>query len=218
MKATINYSKLWKHCKVLKFTENMRLKSHTLMQSQTEIKEFADWILHIGDGDMDLNELGRATIEIPQDILILNVEQPLLHLVEFVYPGYIQNLNSDGFFDDGAILCPTTECVDQVHDFILILIPGEEVTYLSSDSPCQSDQQENAQAECFTTEFLNDIKCSGIPNHIVKLKVGVPIMLLRNIDQANGLCNETRLKVIHLGKNVIAAKVITGKKILVITY
>jgi len=33
--ATINYSKLWKHCKVIKLTENMRLKSHTSMQSHT---------------------------------------------------------------------------------------------------------------------------------------------------------------------------------------
>jgi len=64
---------------------------------------------------------------------------------------------------------------------------------------------------------LNDIKFFGIPNHCVKLKVGVPIMLLRNIDQANGLCNGTRLRVTHLGKNVIGAKVITGK-ILVIKY
>ena len=110
-------------------------------------------------------------------------------------------------------MSPTTECVDQVNDFILTLIPGEEVTYLSLDSPCQSDQQENAQAEWFTTEFLNDIKCFGIPNHSVKLKVGVPIMLLRNIDQANGLCSGTKLQVIHLGENVIAAKVITGKNI-----
>jgi len=57
----------------------------------------------------------------------------------------------------------------------------------------ESEEQENLQAELFTTEFLNDIKCSRIPNHYVKLKVGVPIMLLINIDQANGLCNGTRL-------------------------
>jgi len=100
-----------------------------------------------------------------------------------------------------------------VNEFFLSLIPGSEVTYLSSDSPCESEEQENAQAEWFTTEFLNDIKCSGIPNLCVKLKVGVPIMLLRNIDQANGLCNGTRLQVTHLGKNVIGAKVITGKNI-----
>ena len=55
--------------------------------------------------------------------------------------------------------------------------------------------------------------CSGIPNHKLKLKTGIPIMLLRNIDQAKGLCNGTRLQVKHLGKNVICATVITGKNI-----
>jgi len=144
VKATLNYSKLCKHCKILKFTENMRLKSHTSMQSQTEIKEFSDWILHIGDGDMELNELGQGMIEILEENLILDVEQPLLQLVEFVYPSYINNVTSDGSFDDGAILCPITECVDQVNEFILSLIPGSEITYLSSDSPCEFEEQENA--------------------------------------------------------------------------
>lgn len=37
-------------------------------------------------------------------------------------------------------------------------------------------------------------------------------MLMRNIDQANGLCNCTRLTVTHLGKSTIAATVITGKR------
>ncbi|MFS7889517.1 putative DNA helicase [Helianthus anomalus] len=45
------------------------------------------------------------------------------------------------------------------------------------------------------------------------LKVGVPIMLLRNIDQKNGLCNGTRLKVISLGNRVIEAEVISGSNI-----
>jgi len=195
----------------------MRSKSHTPMQSQTEIKEFVDWILHIGDENMELNELGQGSIEIPEDILILDVEQPLLQLVDFVYPSYINNMTCDGSFDDGAILCPTTECVDQVNEFILSLIPGYEVTYLSSDSPCESEEQENAQAEWFTIEFLNDIKCSGIPNHCVKLKVGVPIMLIRNSDQANGLCNGTRLQVTHLGRMLLVPNLLLGK-ILVIKY
>ena len=42
------------------------------------------------------------------------------------------------------------------------------------------------------------------------MKVGVPIMLLRNIDKANGLCNGTRLQVEKLGKHAIQAKIITG--------
>ena len=73
--------------------------------------------------------------------------------------------------------------------------------------------KDKVQSEWFTYEFLNDIKCSGIPNHELKLKTGAPIMLLRNIDQAKGLCNGTRLQVNHLEKNVISATVITGKNI-----
>ena len=57
-----------------------------------------------------------------------------------------------------------------------------------------------------------------IPNYCLKLKTGVPIMLLRNIDQANGLCNDTRLQVNELRKNVIGTTVITRKNTLVIKY
>jgi len=37
-------------------------------------------------------------------------------------------------------------------------------------------------------------------------------MLMRNIDQANRLCNGTRLTITHLGKSTIAVTVITGKR------
>ena len=149
---------------------------------------------------MDVNENGECMVEIPEELLIINTDVPLLSLVEFVYPQFVVNMMNPNYFDDGAILCPTNDSVEQVNDFMLSLLGGEEVTYLSSDTPCQSDEQDEVQSEWFTSEFLNDIKCSGIPNHKLKLKTGVPIMLLRNIDQAKGLCNGTRLQVNHLGK------------------
>ncbi|XP_027938803.1 ATP-dependent DNA helicase RRM3-like [Vigna unguiculata] len=213
IKSTINYSELWNCCKVLKLTKNMRLSTTTINQIANDIKEFADWILKIGDGQIDVNENGEYMVEIPEELLIINTDVPLLSLVEFVYPQFVVNMMNPNYFDDGAILCPTNDSVEQVNDFMLSLLGGEEVTYLSSDTPCQSHEQDEVQSEWFTSEFLNDIKCSGIPNHKLKLKTGVPIMLLRNIDQAKGICNGTRLQVNHLGKNVISATVITGKNI-----
>jgi len=209
IKSAINYSELWNCCKVLKLSKNMRLSTTSNTQTTNEIQEFADWILKIGDGKMDLNENDECIVEIPEQLLITNTDLPLLALVEFLYPQFVVNMLKPNYFDDGAILCPTNDSVEQVNDFMLSLIGGEEVTYLSSDTPCQSDEQDEVQSEWFTSEFLNDIKCSGIPNHKLKLKTGVPIMLLRNIDQAKGLCNGTRLQVNHLGKNVISATVIT---------
>jgi len=55
-------------------------------------------------------------------------------------------------------------------------MPEEEVTYLSSDTPCQSDEQEHIRVEWFTSDFLNNIKGPGIPNLCLKLKTSVPIM------------------------------------------
>ena len=110
-----------------------------------------------------------------------------------MYPYFVLHMRNPSYFDDGAILFPTNDYVDAVNGFMLSLLSGEEITYLSSDTPCQSDQDEEMQSEWFTSDFLNEIKCSGILNHRFKLKTRVPIMLFRNIDQAKGLCNGTRL-------------------------
>ncbi|XP_028761935.1 uncharacterized protein LOC114720452 [Neltuma alba] len=73
-----------------------------------------------------------------------------------------------------------------------------------------------------TAKFLNTISSFGLPMHKLTLKVGVPIMLLRNIDEASGLCNGTRLRVTHLGKSMIEAITLNGskpnEKVLIITW
>ncbi|KAI9128852.1 hypothetical protein K1719_000335 [Acacia pycnantha] len=56
-------------------------------------------------------------------------------------------------------------------------------------------------------------KRGGIPHHKLVLKVGVPVILIRNIDQAAGLCNGTRLQITQLGKNVIKAKALNDTSI-----
>ncbi|WVZ75282.1 hypothetical protein U9M48_023354 [Paspalum notatum var. saurae] len=40
----------------------------------------------------------------------------------------------------------------------------------------------------YTPEFLNTLTPNGLPPHVLKLKIGCPVILLRNIDPANGLC------------------------------
>ena len=87
---------------------------------------------------------------------------------------------------------------------------GEEKEYLSSDSV-----DESASSDAYsniTSKFLNSLSMYGLPNHKIKLKIEVPIMLLRNLDQATGLYNESRLIVTRLANHVIGAKLIIGNK------
>ncbi|RVE43066.1 hypothetical protein evm_012297 [Chilo suppressalis] len=62
--------------------------------------------------------------------------------------------------------------------------------------------------ECILSK-LRGLKC-GLSAHIVKLKVGVPIMLLQNLSHVSLLCNKTRLKVNSLHRHTIEAEILTG--------
>jgi ATP-dependent DNA helicase PIF1 len=62
-------------------------------------------------------------------------------------------------------------------------------------------------------EFLNTLQFSGIANHKMELKVGVPILLLHNFNQSIGLYNGMRLIVKKLGQRVIEAEIITGNNV-----
>ncbi|KEH44027.1 PIF1-like helicase [Medicago truncatula] len=133
------------------------------------------------------------------------------HITNFVYPDLNDNLGDPLFFQERGILAPTLDSVEHVNEYMMSLIPGEEKEYLSSDSVCRSGENFDVQSEYFTIEFLNGIKSSEIPIHRLKPRVGCAAMLIRNIDQANGLCNGTRPAVTHLGKSTIVATVITGE-------
>ncbi|KAM3251034.1 hypothetical protein P3L10_005104 [Capsicum annuum] len=101
---------------------------------------------------------------------------------------------------------------ESINDFMISLNHNPERTYLSSDTVCMSDHSFTTLEHVHTPEFLNSIKCSRIPNHLITLKVGVLVMLLRNIDQSSGLCNGTRLIITRIESQVIEAKVLSGKK------
>jgi ATP-dependent DNA helicase PIF1 len=100
--------------------------------------------------------------------------------------------------------------VNEVNSYIMSRIHGEEVTYRSSNTVCKAISNTEDGEQMYASEFLNSSKFPGTLDHILRLKVGLPIMLLRNINQSEGLCNGTRLTITKLGKWFIEAQIITG--------
>ncbi|XP_071694640.1 uncharacterized protein [Rutidosis leptorrhynchoides] len=186
--ATLNSSNLWDHVTVLKLTQNMRLSTASLNTSNAEshkkledIRKFADWLLDIGDGNINPTDDGISDIQMPEDVLINDVEDPIGSIIKCIYPDYLQNLGNPTYYQQRAILAPTHEVVNIINDRMMESLEGEA-----------------------------SINIGGLPKHNLTLKVGVPVMLLRNIDQSGGLCNGTRLQIIELCEKVIKAKVLTG--------
>ena len=68
---------------------------------------------------------------------------------------------------------------------------------------------DTSEAVQYPIEFLNSLELPGVPSHLLRLKVGAPIIILRNPDPPK-LCNSTRLVVKQLLPHVIEATILTG--------
>ncbi|KAF8087309.1 hypothetical protein N665_0591s0013 [Sinapis alba] len=211
--AALNSSYLWKHVKVLHLTKNMCLFSNNLSAKETkDLHEFSQWILDIGDKKIGEGNDGEALIDIPEEFLILDAKDPIEAISSAVY-GDATSLHQNKepkFYQERAILCPTNDDVNIINQHMLDKLDEKKI-YLSSDSIDVLDRF-SVNDQALTPDFLNKIKASGLPNHSLRLKVGCPVMLLRNIDPVGGLMNGTRLQITEMYDFMIKAKVITWEK------
>lgn len=127
------------------------------------------------------------------------------------YPDIVHNPSDLEIFKYRAILASTNEIVTTINDHVMSLMLAKEKVYLSSDNICKYDGEIDLDDEIFSIENLNTIKCSGMSSHEIRLKEGCIIMLLKNIDPSNELCNGTRMKVTKLWDHVIKANLISRK-------
>ncbi|OSX79796.1 hypothetical protein BU14_0071s0050 [Porphyra umbilicalis] len=111
------------------------------------------------------------------------------------------------------ILTTLNKDVLDLNELAIDQFPGQARTYYSIDTVSDEDME---LAEVYTTEFLNTIDHSSVPTHAMVLKVGMTVMLLRNLAAQNGDCNGTRYIVTRLGDNVIELRQIgTNRRILI---
>jgi hypothetical protein len=110
-----------------------------------------------------------------------------------------------------AILSQRNDWVDMINMKMISRFQGDEMMYHSFDSAV--DDPHNY----YPSEFLNTLTPNGLPPYVLKLKIGCPVILLRNIDPAGGLCNGTRLVIRGFQRNTVDAEIMVedhaGKRI-----
>jgi hypothetical protein len=214
--ATIIRSRLWSHVEILSLTQNMRLLcSIDNPNEQKEVAEFSKWILDVGEGKIPCTkkdgEDEASWITVPHDLLLFPAEDRLAALIHSVYPNFQTSYRDPVYLAQRAILTPTNELTDTVNQYMVPLVHGQQKEYLSSDTIDKSTAQHEAYDLLYPIEFLNSITANNFPHHRIVLKQGVPIMLLRNLNQRAGLCNGTRLIVTSVGDWTIEATIMTGR-------
>ncbi|GJU87513.1 DNA helicase [Tanacetum coccineum] len=215
--ASIADSYLWLHFKICTLKQNMRLLRSAISDDERErYKVFAEWLLDVGNGevgeaDKDNNE-DTFWITVPQQYCINPSQQALSELINFIYDEATLKTPTASSFQEKAIVCPKNDTADAVNARILSSVEGVTKTYLSRDEAIPMGRETSETDMLYPMEYLNIITFPGFPPYELQLKVGSPIMLLRNVNLSGGLCNGTRMIVISLMSRLIEAQIITGTR------
>ena len=186
--ASIKSSPLWRHFQKFSLSTNMRAHKDPA---------FAHMLLQIGDGTIE--RLASGQIQIPTDMIVEDV-------IGTIYGVDIKTLTADQLAER-VVLASTNKAVLSMNNSIIEQLPGEARTYLSADSIVDA---QDVDYERYSPQFLHQQTESGMPHHELNLKVGTIVMLLRNIQPRQGLCNGTRLRVRTLHDFFLSAEVLTG--------
>ena len=205
-------SPLWRHFKVIMLTQNMRAVGDTA---------YGEWLLKLGTGTLDcVNGLEDSAVEIFPNML-LNVQQrpqlprarndpdampaEMCAMIETIFGQDVNQLTTEDL-TSRAILASTIHQVMKINTHLIDSLNGQAAAYLSTDTLESDDPNDERN---FPVEYLNDQQPSGFPPHLLVLKKGVVVMLLRNMDPHEGLSNGTRLIIKDLLQNAISAEIIS---------
>lgn len=195
IRACLKSSSLWKHVTVFKLTTNMRARIFGEQHSGL----FAENLLQIGEGRTPVDSQNKINM-----YSISTAVTSVSELTEKIFPNFIQHFKDVSWLCERVILAPKNVTVHSINEQLLQKIPGDPTMYNSVDTVMDEKEVVN-----YPTEFLNSLDIAGLPPHTLRLKIGAPIILLRNLDQPK-LCNGTRLIITALNLHVIQAQVQTG--------
>ncbi|KAG3136182.1 hypothetical protein PI124_g18623 [Phytophthora idaei] len=205
----------------------MRVMSAQNESTATELAEFSEFLLQVGEGRHEVNSaLGPNWIKIPKNMLVENpveelsedrededirpgaIPSGLMRMVDDMYAD-INNpeIANDEYFANRTILTTTNAVVQRINEAVVQRPEEVSQEYLSTDVV-----EEDEEVNFFEQEVLHTVNINGIPPHRLTLKKGAPIMVMRNLNPDLGLCNGTRLRIVELKPHVIHTTVMTGER------
>ncbi|UYV76965.1 hypothetical protein LAZ67_14002600 [Cordylochernes scorpioides] len=190
--ACIKQSKLWPLFVILRLTQNMR--------AGIDAQSFSQWLLKVGDGDLPTDQQGL--ISLPESCIFHGVD-----LVQEIFGSSYGDITA---LSKSVILTPKNTDSLEINEKVLDRLPNRSQCFLSVDSvECENVEEQNN----YPTEFLNSLTPTGMPPHRLNLKIGAIVMLLRNLNPKQGLCNGTRMVIQRMRSHVLEAQILTGTKV-----
>uniref|UniRef100_A0A0L8IG02 DNA helicase Pif1-like 2B domain-containing protein n=1 Tax=Octopus bimaculoides TaxID=37653 RepID=A0A0L8IG02_OCTBM len=144
-------------------------------------RTFSKQLLDVGNGTSVGEKYGRVSLPFGHMV------HDLKELMNKVFPNLRNQFTDHNWLKTRAILAPKDVGVDDLNFKLLEQLPGKCHIYNSIATVFNIDEAVN-----YLVEFLNSLTPPSFPPHNLHLRIGAPVMLLRNIDPSK-ICNDTRL-------------------------
>ena len=195
--ACLQKSFIWPRLKRLSLRINMRVREGQHGQ------EFIRWI-----SELPYSPAMDGAVLVPGYV---NQPATITGLISHVYPpGLLSRAVTDpSAFHGRCLLTTLNTTVTELNKLILGQLPGQLRTYQSVDSYDTEDTSGSDLHE-LPVEQLQSIDIPSLPPSQLSLKIGAPVLLLRNLSPRDGLCNGTRMVVTSLRNHCIEARILGG--------
>ncbi len=200
--ASIKNSYLWESIEVFHLLENMRVGDVIVVHLNLRNHTFANWLLCFGNNELETIDEDYIKC---LDMMVLPPTDTRAMAVA-IYPRLHKGQATNEYLRERAILAPHNKEVSLINAMVLSYLPRVQVDFLSVDFA-----EDTKVANTNPSKFLNTLEVSGMPSHKLPLKIGTPVMLLRNLNPSTRLCNGTCLIVRRFTMRVVEAKIITSK-------
>nr|GEY54823.1 DNA helicase [Tanacetum cinerariifolium] len=201
--ASITASYLWTKFKLYSLHQNMWLSRPDITDDErNKIQCFSSWLLDIGDGNIrDADEIdvdNSSIVEFPNELCIQDGDTAITDSISSIYDTQTFESPTAEHLQKKVIVCPKNKTTDIINRQVLSALNEREHVYLSSDDATLHGNDGGETELLYPNEYLNSMNFAGLPPHRLELKVGVPIILLHNLNLTGGLCNRTRMIVTQL--------------------
>ncbi|XP_056697998.1 uncharacterized protein [Spinacia oleracea] len=171
-------SSLWPKLTKSRLTENIRAR---------EDPGFYEFLLALGNGELQTPD--NSLVHLPSEVLkpLEDGKDPITDLTTLTFPELDLNNFSSDIFTTREILTPMNDDVYSINMDLIKKFLGVSVVYRSFNTMLDKN------CNVYPTEFINTPCPGGMSPHELTLKMGSPVILLRNVLPSSGLCNGTRL-------------------------
>lgn len=191
--ASITRSALWPAFSIFRLTNPIRNAEDPL---------FSEFVDAIGNGkgtEISLEGLQHA--------------HSAIELGQVVFPEDV--LNNPFQCLHRSILAPTNAQVDSYNSALINRLPGTPVLFCATDSLEEhTNILEDSESEVLPSpdailDYVAKVRPNGMPDHLLKIKLGGVYRLLRNFSVDRGLVKKTRVVITGIGRRLITVRRLT---------